>query len=353
MPGFEVVQARQPKCGIRGTATAKLAFHDMRVPAENVLGQVGKGLQIALNVLNYGRVTFGASCTGVAKVCVKAAATHANRRVQFKQKLGDFELVKEKIAYMAAHAFAMEAALNQCAALLDRGGDIKLETAMVKVWSTDALWKIINDTIQIFGGQAYFADEPYERMMRDARINMIGEGANDVLRAFVAVVGMKPVIDQLLGVRAALSNPFGKAGTLLSFAGKQLGARLRTPDVPVKHEQLRGPARELARRLREFGLAVQSALVRHREDIVNCEYVLGRLADAACELYAAGCTLSRLEYLLDDRNGNPEERSRDVTAGCYYLRLADRRVRQCLAAIRDNDDAETTATADAILARYR
>src|SRR5205807_749388 len=105
LPGFEVVEARMPKCGIRGTATARLAFRDMRVPAENVLGQVGKGLRVALTVLDFGRTTFGASCVGVAKVCQRAAIQHARSRVQFKQRLGEFELVKKKIAYMAAHAF--------------------------------------------------------------------------------------------------------------------------------------------------------------------------------------------------------------------------------------------------------
>src|SRR6202022_4439900 len=114
MPGFEVVEARMPKCGIRGTATARLAFHDMPVPAENVLGQVGKGLRIALTVLDFGRTTFGASCTGVAKVCLNAAVTHAKKRIQFQQPIAEFELVKKKIAFMAAHAFAMEAATTQC-----------------------------------------------------------------------------------------------------------------------------------------------------------------------------------------------------------------------------------------------
>ncbi len=264
MPGFQVLEARMPKVGIRGTATGRLAFHDMPVPAENLLGQAGKGLQIALNTLNYGRITFGASCTGVAKVCLNAAATHAKKRVQFKQTLSEFELVKKKIAYMAAHVFAMEATVNQCAALIDRGSDIKLETAMLKVWSTDALWIIVNDTIQIFGGQAFFCDEPYERMMRDARLNMIGEGANDVLRAFIAMVGMKPVIDQLLGLKTALANPFKELGILLSFGAKRVGARLRltAPEVPVQSAELRPYAQELAKRLREFGLAVHSVLFR-------------------------------------------------------------------------------------------
>src|SRR5205807_7488984 len=148
-------------------------------------------------VLDFGRTTFGASCTGAAKACLRLAAHHAKNRVQFKQKLADFELVKKKIAYMAAHAFAMEATTAQCAGFIDRGAeDYMLETAMLKVWSTEALWQIVNDTIQIYGGQGYFSNEPYERMMRDARINQIGEGANDVLRAFIALVGMRGVGEQ-------------------------------------------------------------------------------------------------------------------------------------------------------------
>src|SRR5207248_2512168 len=164
-PGFDIVEARMPKCGIRGTTTSRLAFHDLAVPAENVLGQLGKGLRIALTVLDFGRTTFGASCAGAAKRCLQAAVRHAKARVQFNQTLSEFELVKKKIAFMAANAFAMEATTSVCAGFIDSGAeDYKLETAMLKVWSTDALWQIVNDTIQIFGGQAYFSDEPYERM---------------------------------------------------------------------------------------------------------------------------------------------------------------------------------------------
>src|SRR5947209_8422466 len=207
-----------PKCGIRGTATARLAFHNMPVPAENVLGQLGKGLRIALTVLDFGRTTFGASCAGVARTCLKLAIEHANKRVQFKETRSEFELVKKKLALMAANAFAMEATTAQCAAFIDRGAeDFMLETAMLKVWSTEALWTIVNDTLQIYGGQGYFTRDPYERMMRDARINMIGEGANDVLKAFIAVVGMRGVGEHLKGVLDALRSPLSKFGTLWNF----------------------------------------------------------------------------------------------------------------------------------------
>src|SRR5207248_6561218 len=140
--------------------------------------------------------------TGLAKKCLQAAIAHANKRVQFKETLGEFELVKKKVAFMAANAFAMEATTDECASFIDRGfEDYMLETAMLKVWSTDALWTMVNDTLQIYGGQGYFSTEPYERMMRDARINMIGEGANDVLRAFITMVGIKPIADRFLGVK--------------------------------------------------------------------------------------------------------------------------------------------------------
>ena len=123
------------------------AFQKCRLMLESVLGQVGKGLRIALTVLDFGRTTFGASCTGAAKTCLKAAVAHAKKRVQFKQTLAEFELVQKKLAFMAANAFAMEATTAECAGFIDRGSeDYMLETAMLKVWSTEALWQIVNDT---------------------------------------------------------------------------------------------------------------------------------------------------------------------------------------------------------------
>lgn len=368
MPGFEVVEARMPKCGIRGTATARLAFHNMPVPAENILGPYGKGLRVALTVLDFGRTTFGASCTGAAKTCVQAAVKHANSRVQFKETLGEFELTKKKIASMAAHTFAMEATTLQCAAFIDRGAeDYMLETAMLKVFSTDALWQIVNDTMQIYGGQGYFSNEPYERMMRDARINQIGEGANEVLKAFIAVVGLRGVGETLKGVQGALKNPLKEMSTLWRFGKNQLAQRFLSPDIPVRSAGLKKEARELSARIREFGVAVQQTLFHFRkkaltngagdkgeelaimEVVLKSQYMQERLADAACDLYAASCSLARLDHLLSRTNGQVGDRERDIQAGRYFLTLANRRIKQNLAALWDNDDDQTTQTASVFL----
>jgi alkylation response protein AidB-like acyl-CoA dehydrogenase len=369
MPGFEVVEARMPKCGIRGTATARLAFHDMVVPAENVLGQVGKGLRVALTVLDFGRTTFGASCTGAAKTCLKAAVEHANRRVQFKETLGEFELIKKKIAFIAAHAFAMEAATTQCAAFIDRGADdYMLETAILKVFATEHLWTVVNETLQIFGGQGYFSNEPYERMMRDARINTIGEGANEVLKAFIAVVGLRGVGESLKGVLDALKHPLREFGKLFSFGRSQLSARMFSPNVPVRSQQLQQPAKELGNRVREFGIAVQNTLNHFRkkamqkpafkdnqelaiaEVVLKSQYMQERIANAACDLYVSSCVLSRLDSMAQPANGAHAAHA-DAQAGRYFLTLADRRIRENLAALWDNDDDATTQTANAFLGK--
>ena len=327
MPGFEVVEKRMAKCGVRGTATARLAFHDMFVPKENILGQLGKGLRVALTVLDFGRTTFGASCTGAAKFCVERATKHALQRVQFGQPLANFELVKDKLAYMPAGAFAMEAATYQTAALIDSGeGDYMLETAMLKVFATDVLWRIINDTIQIFGGKAYFTDEPYERMMRDARINMIGEGANDVLRVFTALVGMRDVGLELKGVLDAAKSPLQKSRQAQRLRRPQDRSRssARRPSTctmpswsPTPCGWASWSARSARRSKRCCGTI--------RESILDRQYQLARIADARtnCTSAPACCDGSTRCWA---RARSTRARKLELETGRYYLLTAERRI---------------------------
>jgi acyl-CoA dehydrogenase family protein 9 len=346
LPGFEVVEGRMEKCGIRGTATAKLAFHDMPVPAENLLGPLGKGLRVALTVLDFGRVTFGASCTGAAKTCLAAATRHAARRRQFGRTLGELELIKKKLAYLAATAYAIEATTYETAALIDRGAeDYMLETAILKVFSTEALWQGTYETLQVHGGQGYFCDEPYERMMRDARINTIGEGANEVLKSFIALVGMRDVGEGFKATLEGLKRPTRTLPTLWRFGREHAARIVRRPEVPVVSESLRPAAHELSRRVSKFAWAVERALVRHREGILERQYVHERIADAAIALYSASCTLARIDH--DTIAGTATELDRN--AADLYLRMANHRLDEALAHMHDPDDLRTTRTADASL----
>ncbi|MDB5352595.1 MAG: acyl-CoA dehydrogenase [Planctomycetota bacterium] len=343
LPGFEVVTARMPKCGIRGTATAKLAFHDMPVPATNLLGPLGKGLRVALTVLDFGRTTFGASCTGAAKTCLSASVRHANRRRQFGRPLADLELVKKKIARMAAFAYAMEATTAETAALIDSGAeDYMLETAILKVFSTEALWECVYETLQIHGGQGYFSDEPYERMMRDARINQIGEGANEVLKSFIAMVGMRDIGMGLAGTLAGMKSPATFFPTLWGF-GKTHAARfVGRPDVPIGSTVYQPAAKALARRVKRFGWAVEKTLIKYQEAILEAGYVHERIADAAIALLTSACTLARLDR--EDRDGTSTDLDR--AAGDLYLKMAGHTFDLALHNLAHNDDRALTRTAD-------
>jgi acyl-CoA dehydrogenase family member 9 len=352
MPGFEVVEKRMDKMGVRGTATSRLAFREMFVPRENVLGTLGKGLKVALTVLDFGRTTFGASCTGAAKFCVARSIEHARSRVQFSRPLGDFELVKQKLAAMQAGTFAMEACTYQTAALIDSGeGDFMLETAMLKVFSTDMLWAILHDTFQLHGGLAYFTDQPYERMVRDHRIDLIGEGANDVLRAFTALVGMRDVGLELESILNAIKMPFGNFSRLGRFAGRKMGSLLSSPTVQVRNVELEPDAANLSRTIGSLGSSVERLLATYQREIVDRQYQLGRIADAATEIYVSSCVLNRLDALLRDHHLDDSQKRFEMATGRYYLDTARRRIRRSLADLWDNDDEATTSLADRMLRR--
>jgi hypothetical protein len=270
---------------MRGTKTANLEFRDMEVPKENVLGVIGGGLKVCLTVLDYGRTTFGAMCTGGAKKLVADAVQHASTRFQFKRPLASFGLVKKKIATMSALTYAMDATTYLTAGLVDAGHvDIMLESAILKVFASDSLWQILYDTMQIFGGRSFFTEYPYERMMRDARLNMIGEGSNEVLRAFIASVGMRNVGVDMQQLIKMAKSPWKATGTLASGVGKLFG-RLISPKVPVVSKQLTRESDALSEATQRFGMAVLRVLKRYREEVVEKQLDLERITNCAIALY--------------------------------------------------------------------
>jgi acyl-CoA dehydrogenase family member 9 len=352
MAGFEILEARMPKMGIRGTATGRFALRNVKVPKENILGPPGKGLKVALTVLDFGRTTFGACCTGAAKTCLSLAVKHANTRKQFNKTLGNFHLVKKKIARIAADAYAMEAMTTITASLIDRGlEDYMIETAMLKVFTTERLWECINEAFQIHGGSAYFLDLPLERMLRDARINQIGEGSNEVLTSFIALVGMRGPGMEFKEIYDTMMKPTreGGIGKAWSAGMNRLGATIRIPDVPVASTELRSFANQLGRLIWRFNLAVNRALITYREPILDMQLVQERIAGAAMELFASTCALSRWDAELQFARRNGDSAPVQNRTADLFLRQSFRRIRRFLSDLNDKDDEAVLATADSVL----
>jgi acyl-CoA dehydrogenase family member 9 len=309
-------------------------------------------LRVALTVLDFGRTTFGACCTGAAKTALQLAVHHANTRKQFNKTLGEFDLVKKKIARMAADAYAMEAMTTITASLIDRGlEDYMIETAMLKVFTTERLWDGINDAFQIHGGSAYFLDLPLERMLRDARINQIGEGSNEVLTSFIALVGMRGPGMELKEIYDTMLRPSRGLGKAWTAGMNRLGATMRVPDVPVQSEELRAHARELGRLIRRFNFTVNRALITYREPILEMQLLQERIAGAAMELFASTCVLSRWDGELQFARRNGASAPQTNYAPDLFLRQSFRKIPRFLSDMSDNDDQALLASADSVLRR--
>src|SRR3989440_2957661 len=355
MPGFEILEARMPKMGIRGTATGRFAMRNVKVPKENILGPPGKGLKVALTVLDFGRTTFGACCTGAAKTCLELAVKHANTRKQFHKTLSNFHLVKKKIARIAADAYAMEAMTAITASLIDRGlEDYMVETAMLKVFTTELLWECINDAFQVHGGAAYMTDLPLERMLRDARINQIGEGSNEVLKSFIALVGMRGPGMEFKEIYDTMLKPTreGGIGKAWNAGMSRLGATVRMPDVPVRSAELKSFANQLGRLIWRFNFAVNKSLILYREPILDMQLVQERIAGAAMDLFASTAVLSRWDSEIQFGQGNGEKPSQKNTAAELFLRQSARRIRNFLDGLGDNDDKFILKAADSALGHH-
>ncbi|MEX0756989.1 MAG: acyl-CoA dehydrogenase family protein, partial [Acidimicrobiia bacterium] len=191
MEGLEVGR-RYETMGLQANDLRHLYFKGVRVPPENVLGEEGQGFRIATGILNTGRMSLGSGAVGGARRLLDLGVEHVTRREQFGRPLADFALVKEKIGWLASYTYGIESMTYLTTGLVDAGVEhIDLESAMIKVSSTEFLWYAANRVFQLAGGRAYMKDEPFEKILRDIRIFPVFEGANDVLRMFVALNGLE------------------------------------------------------------------------------------------------------------------------------------------------------------------
>ena len=354
MPGVEIYEKNRSKCGIRGTWQARIRFRDARVPRANLLHKEGKGLNVALTCLNYGRCTLSAGMLGGAKTAMDQGIKWSQTRYQFGRPLSDFELVRERVARMAALCYAMDAVLYMTTGMLDRHDeDIMLETAICKVFCSEMGWKVVNDSMQIMGGESYMTENEIERIFRDSRINLIVEGANEVMQSFIFAYGGKQLAESMLAVQEAIDG--GKIfNTTVIRAAVPLavelyaGVRRRRPVITRVHESLRGSADRLARLTQELSHQFKQASKIHKEAIIERQAVQARLADAAMWIHAWACTLSRLDRQV--RAGSEGvEFDRDRASATHFFDLAELEVNRAIRGLYENaDESMRTAAAAAL-----
>ncbi len=355
LPGFQIVSPNRSKCGIRGSWQATLRFTEMTVPSNRILGQLGKGLKVALSVLDFGRCTLSAGCVGGAKKALAMSIERARTREQFGRPIGEFHLVKQKLARMAETVFAMDAMTYLAAGLIDRHAeDLILETAICKLFCSEGSWQVIDDAVQIWGGEGYMRETGLERMLRDARINRIVEGTTEVMTAFVALMGMKGVGEELETILRKAKHPVGNFGRLAKFA------RSRWDDIVIGHEleglhpQLAEEGRNLSRLTKMLARSVVRVLGKHREKVLDMELLHARIASAAIDLYAMAAVISKLQMTLEkaptNGNGNHHEHiARDVIVGRSFCHHAAERITHTLRALFTNGDDKILRSADAVL----
>lgn len=305
----------EDKLGIRGSNTVEVHFENTPVPLENVLGEVGSGFKLAMNILNSGRFSMGSSGAGILKKMISHTAEHACTRKQFGRHLSEFGLIQEKFAKMAVMAYAMESMAYLTAGIIDmyEQPDCAVEAAIVKIFSSEGCWTCVSECLQILGGLGYMKEYPYERLLRDARILLIFEGTNEILRMFVALQGLQHAGKQLKELVKKLRNPLNNPGLLMSTAWSRVRSRAAGPSLNLHlnedlHPSLKSEAQALEKNVAQFQMAVESILTRYGNTVIEQQMDLKRLADMCIDLYGCTAVLGRASrsYCIGLRNADHE-----------------------------------------------
>ncbi len=324
MKGFEVGE-RYDTMGLRGNDLRRLYFNDVKVPAENVLGDPGDGFKIAMSVLNNGRIGLGTGSVGATKHLIDLAIEHTKERRQFGQSLSEFELVQDKIGWMVSYLFGLESACYLTCGLVDAGvEDYSLESAICKVSGTEFLWYAANRAMQLKGGEGYMKTEPYEKILRDIRIFPIFEGANDVMRAFIALSGIKPVGEKLSGVgEIGLGDPIGSIGVLADYVGGRIKSQVRPERISLAHPELKSHADAVSDQVGELRSVTEGLLRQHKGEIIQRQFQQKRLSAAISDIYAQVAVLSRVTQIFEDQGVEPSGQERYI-ADTFCTRAAGR-----------------------------
>ncbi|HEY1660554.1 MAG TPA: acyl-CoA dehydrogenase family protein [Candidatus Sulfotelmatobacter sp.] len=358
-PGFSI-GAEEHKMGIRGSSTCPIILNDCKVPAENLLGEIGKGHVIAFNILNIGRFKLGAMCVGGGRLSLENAVAYAKQRKAFNKVIADFGLVREKIANMAALLFVgeslvyrtvgmMDVALNQ----VDKSGadalketrkaieEYAVECSIVKVWGSEMIDYIVDETVQIYGGYGFVEEYPAERAYRDARINRIFEGTNEINRLIITGFLLKRAMSGQLPLMPAIKKLMDEV-----LSG------------PLMSEDLEGPLadeRKLVSQAKKLGLfAAGSATQKYMQAIQDQQEIMGAIADITIESYAMESAVLRAQKIAEAKG--EAAAAFPIAMTRVYLSQAMEKIesaaKKIIAAVADGDMLRTQLAILRRLAKY-
>jgi alkylation response protein AidB-like acyl-CoA dehydrogenase len=349
-PGLKIAY-RCRFMGLRALYNAVVTFKDVRIPRENIIAKEGAGLKVALTTLNTGRLTLPAACVGVSKRLLEISRKWAGERIQWGVPIGKHAAIAGKIAEMAGNVFAMEAMTFLTSSLLDRkAADLRIETAMCKMWATEMTWKIADDAMQVRGGRGYETaaslagrGEPpitVERFLRDCRVNTIFEGSSEIMRLFIA----REALDPHLKVGGAIFNtqlPMSERAKAVFTSGKFYAGWYPRQWLPNGARRIDNLHRNLQKHVvyasttsKKLARGLFHAMTRFGPKLDREQLLLSRFVEIATELFAISATCSYAQWLL--AQGKPGDEV--LLVADYFCRSARLRIDHHFAGTHRNVD---------------
>ncbi len=343
----------EDKMGLRASSTTTIGLDKVRVPANCVLGEVGKGFKVAMKILNSGRTGLGGGCIGSMKTLIELSTKQAKERVQFGNPIADFGLIKQKIGHMVVDCYATESVVNMVAGLVDKGyEDYAVEAAISKVFATECLWRTGDEALQIAGGNGFMCEFPYERILRNSRVNRIFEGTNDILRLFVALTAMNDVGQNLKEVSKSVdgifNDPIKGFGVISDYALKRLSHATGVGKPGTAFTKLNPALKKQStifeEATRDLATAADRILRKHGKEIISKQFATKRLADIMIDLFVLSCVISRVNSSIET-NG-VEKAAKEIEILNVFAGQARRRIKGNISKIDENDDDLIKSLAD-------
>ena len=367
-PGV-TVENRNAFMGLRGIENSVTRLEGVFVPSENVIGKEGQGLRIALTTLNTGRLALPAICVGMAKWATKIAREFGSQRVQWGQPIGKHDAIAQKVAFIAASAFGLEAMLDVASRLADdKQNDVRIEAAIAKLYASELGWRVMDELMQIRGGRGYETaaslkargERPIavEQQLRDMRINRIFEGSTEIMHLLIA----REAVDRHLQVAGAILEGDGdlKEKARVALQASRFYARWlpqlavgegQKPHAYEQFGELATHLRFVERSSRKLARSTFYAMGRWQAQLEKRQAVLGRIVDIGAELFAIS---SAVVYAETIRGEQPQRATEAAELADLFCKQAERRVGALFQSLWSNDDLENYALGQGVLeGRYR